>query len=199
MSDIIAIYGSPRRNGNTATLLKHAVSGAIHAGAVVEEFVLRDLKISPCMEIYHCKKNGECAIKDDFQKIINEIIKAQGLLIASPIFFYAVSAHTKAFMDRCQSAWVKKHWVNKGTKSSLNISKKGIFISVGATQGKKLFDGAILSMRYFMETLDITLIKSICYRGLDHEGDILKHQDYLNNAYEVGYNLAKIVLKEKLQ
>jgi len=199
MSDIVAIYGSPRRNGNTATLLKQAVSGAIHAGAVVEEFVLRDLKISPCMEIYQCKRNGECAIKDDFQKIINEIMKARGLLIASPIFFYAVSAHTKAFMDRCQSLWVKKHWVNKGNKSSSNIRKKGIFISVGATQGKKLFDGAILSMRYFMESLDIKLIKSVCYRGIGHEGDILKYQDYLNNAYAVGYDLAKTVFKEKLQ
>ena len=199
MTDIIAIYGSPRRNGNTATLLKKAVSGARDAGATVDEFILCDLKISPCLEIYGCKKKGECFIQDDFQKIIEAIMNAHGLIIASPIFFYAVSAHTKALMDRCQSLWVKKNWIDKIPYSSQNYLRRGIFISVGATQGKKLFDGAILSVRYFMETLDMKLEKSLCYRGIDHEGDILKHQDYLNDACGVGYDLAKTVLKEKLQ
>jgi len=147
MTDIVAIYGSPRRNGNTATLLKKAVSGAHDAGATVNEFVLRDLKISPCLEIYGCKQQGKCAIQDDFQKVIGQILKAQGLIIASPIFFYAVSAHTKALMERCQSLWVKQHWIDKIPRSSRDFRRKGIFISVGATQGKKLFDGAILWIR----------------------------------------------------
>jgi len=54
--DLLAIYGSPRRRGNTATLLNAAVEGARDAGAGVETVVLRDLKISPCLEIYGCKK-----------------------------------------------------------------------------------------------------------------------------------------------
>ena len=54
---IVAIYGSPRRKGNTATLLRQAVQGARDSNAQVEEIVLRDLKISPCLEIYGCKKN----------------------------------------------------------------------------------------------------------------------------------------------
>ena len=58
----------PRRSGNTAALLKQAVRGAREVGAAVEEFVLRDLKMSPCLEIYACKQAGECAIKDDFQR-----------------------------------------------------------------------------------------------------------------------------------
>ena len=60
---IIAIYGSPRRKGNTATLLQKAVEGARNAGAEVEEIVLRDLKMSPCLEIYGCKNAGECRLK----------------------------------------------------------------------------------------------------------------------------------------
>ncbi|MCK5783408.1 MAG: flavodoxin family protein, partial [Desulfobacterales bacterium] len=62
MSEIVAVYGSPRIKGNTATLLKRAVDGARAAGAEVDEIVLRDYKISPCLEIYGCKKEGECAI-----------------------------------------------------------------------------------------------------------------------------------------
>jgi len=197
MTDIVAIYGSPRRNGNTATLLKKAVSGAHDAGATVNEFVLRDLKISPCLEIYGCKQQGKCAIQDDFQKVIGQILKAQGLIIASPIFFYAVSAHTKALMERCQSLWVKQHWIDKIPRSSRDFRRKGIFISVGATQGKKLVDGAILSMRYFMDTLDMKLEKSLCYRGLEFEDDILNHSNYLDEAYAAGLHLAETLLKEK--
>ncbi|MFW6081316.1 MAG: flavodoxin family protein, partial [Desulfosalsimonas sp.] len=56
MSRIVALYGSPRRKGNTATLLSEAVAGARQNGAEVEEIVLRDLSISPCLEIYGCKQ-----------------------------------------------------------------------------------------------------------------------------------------------
>ena len=84
---IIAIYGSPRRKGNTATLMKKAVEGARDSGADVEEIVLRDLKISPCLEIYGCLKAGECAIKDDFQMVRDKILDARGLILASPVFF----------------------------------------------------------------------------------------------------------------
>jgi hypothetical protein len=113
MAKILAIYGSPRRQGNTAALLKRAVSGALDAGAEVNEISLRDLKMSPCLEIYGCKKEGKCVIKDDFHHVIDQILSAQGLILASPIFFYTVSAHTKILMDRCQSLWVKKYWIDK--------------------------------------------------------------------------------------
>ena len=59
MVKIIAIYGSPRRDGNSATLLKQAVMGARQEGAEVEEVFLRDYKISPCLEIYQCIKTGK--------------------------------------------------------------------------------------------------------------------------------------------
>lgn len=193
MPDITAIYGSPRRKGNTSTLLKHAVQGAADAGAQVEEIVLRDLKLSPCLEIYGCKKTGQCAIKDDFQKVLDQMTASDGLMLASPIFFYAVSAHTKILMDRCQSLWIKKYWIDK-TRFGVKASKrKGLFISAGATKGKKLFDGALLSVRYFFDALDAELWKSLLYRRIDFEGDILKHPEYLEDAYEAGKALVKVL------
>ena len=155
--EIISVYGSPRRKGNTAILMKEAVRGARDAGAAVEEFVLRDLKISPCLEIYACKEQGECAIKDDFQMLRDKILSAKGLIIASPVFFYSVSAHTKIMMDRFQSLWVRKYWIDKMPYDQRVFKRKGLFISVGATQGKMLFDGVVLSMKYFFDTLDMAL------------------------------------------
>jgi multimeric flavodoxin WrbA len=183
---IIAIYGSPRRKGNTATLLKKAIEGARDAGADVEEIVLRDLKISPCLEIYGCLQAGECAIKDDFQMVRDKILHAQGLILASPVFFYAVSAHTKMLMDRFQSLWVKKYWVDKPPREQQTNNRKGLFISVGATKGKKLFDGMLLSIRYFFDVLDMELWKALLYRQLDFQDDVLKHPEYLEEAYKAG-------------
>jgi multimeric flavodoxin WrbA len=193
MTEILAIYGSPRRKGNTALLLKKAVEGAREANADVEEIVLRDLKISPCLEIYGCKETGRCVIQDDFQPLYDRLLSCQGLLLASPIFFYTVSALTKSMMDRCQSLWVKRYWIEKTPFGKKDFARKGLFISVGATKGKRLFDGVQLTVRYFFDALDMELWRSLLYKGLDCEGDILKHPDYLQEAYNAGMDLAKAV------
>ena len=193
MSQIVAIYGSPRRRGNTATLLKHAVQGAVDAGAQVDEIILRDLKISPCLEIYACKKEGRCAIKDDFHQVVDQILLAKGLILASPIFFYTVSAHTKILMDRCQSLWVKKYLIDKVPFGQWEPKRQGLFISVGATKGKKLFNGVLLTVKYFFDVLDMELFRSLLYRGLEFEGDVLKYPEYLEEAYEAGKALAKAI------
>ncbi|MBW2078725.1 MAG: flavodoxin family protein [Deltaproteobacteria bacterium] len=193
MPTIIAIYGSPRRKGNTALLMKKAVEGALEAGAEVEEIVLRDLKMSPCLEIYGCKKDGRCVIQDDFQGVYDRLLACQGLMLASPIFFYTVSAHTKTLMDRFQSLWVKKYWIDKAPFGKRDFSKKGLFISVGATKGKRLFEGTLLTVRYFFEVLDMQLWRSLLYRSLDFEGDVLKHPVYLEEAKKAGKELVQSI------
>ena len=191
MPDILAIYGSPRREGNTSVLLKQAVQGARDAGADIEEITLRDLKMSPCLEIYGCLKTGRCAIQDDFQSLYDKMLSAKGLMLASPIFFYTVSAHTKILMDRCQSLWVKKYWIDKMQEGAPEPTRLGLFISVGATKGKRLFDGTLLTVRYFFDALDMKLWKSLLYRGLDFKDDVLKHPDYLKEAYEAGKDFVR--------
>ncbi|AFM27285.1 flavodoxin family protein [Desulfomonile tiedjei] len=197
--NILAIHGSPRRQGNTSTLLKRAVEGAMSMGANVEEITLRDLKMSPCLEIYGCKEQGRCVIRDDFQMVYDKLIKCDGLMLASPIFFYTVSAHTKIFMDRCQSLWVKKYWLASETAAAPNFEnnpKKALFISVGATRGKKLFEGTLLTVRYFLDTLDMQLWRSLLYRGLDGAGEVLGFPEYLDEAYNSGADLCR-ALKQK--
>lgn len=195
MHKITAVYGSPRYQGNTATLLKKAVQGARDAGAAVEEIILRDLKISPCLEIYGCKKTGRCAIQDDFHGVVDQLMASQGLMLASPVFFYTVSAHTKLLMDRCQSLWVEKYWIRKVPFGKWTPKRKGLFISVGATGGKKLFDGMLLSIKYFFDALDMELWKSLLYRRLDFEGDVLKYPQYLEEAYRTGKEFVNVLSK----
>jgi multimeric flavodoxin WrbA len=195
MPGIIALYGSPRRKGNTALLLRAAVEGAREQGGEVEEVVLRDLKMSPCLEIYGCRNAGRCAIQDDFQKVYDQILASRGVMLASPVFFYTVSAHTKILMDRCQSLWVKKHWLEEDSPEGGSPARKGLFISVGATKGKKLFDGTLLTVRYYFEAIDCELWRALTYRGLDFEGDVLEHPEYLEEARQAGRDLARTLLE----
>jgi multimeric flavodoxin WrbA len=194
MTDIVAIYGSPRRKGNTASLLKESVAGARDAGARVEEIVLRDLKMSPCLEIYGCKKARRCVIEDDFQWVSEHLLSARGMMLASPVFFYTVSAHTKILMDRCQSLWVKKYWLDQNPPGHKVHRRKGMYIGVGATGGRKLFDGILLTVRYFFDVLDMTLDQKLLYRGLDFEGDVQKQPEYLAEARSAGKAFAESVL-----
>jgi multimeric flavodoxin WrbA len=193
MPKIVAIYGSPRRKGNSATLLKKAVQGAGEAGADIQEFVLRDLKISPCLELYGCQKTGRCIIDDDFHQVADAIMDAKGLILASPIFFYSVSAHTKILLDRFQSLWVKKYWLEKSSSTTAAPARHGLYISVGATKGKKLFSGSLLTIKYFFDVIDMSLWKSLLYRSLDFEGDVLKHPEYLEEAYRAGKEFVDVL------
>ncbi len=199
MVKIIAIYGSPRRDGNSAALLKQAVAGARQEGADVEEVFLRDYKISPCMEIYACIKTGDCAIRDDFQAILAKLESSRGIMLASPIFFYSVSAHTKTFMDRCQSLWVRKYWIEKHAFGEAPPKRKGLFISVGATSGKKLFDGAILTVKYFFDVLSTKLWKTVLCRGVDRKGEIESRDDSLQESFEAGRELARVLQEENME
>ena len=195
MDTIIAVYGSPRRRGNTAALLRRAVEGAREAGAKVEEIFLRDLKMSPCLELYGCKKTGRCVIQDDFQDVMDRLLESRGLMLASPIFFYSVSAHTKILMDRCQALWVKKYLIDKISFGKGPVTRKGLFLAAGATKGKKLFEGTLLSVKYFFDVLDMELWRTVLVRGVDCEGDILRYPECLDEAYRAGRDLA-VALRE---
>jgi multimeric flavodoxin WrbA len=197
MDSIVAVYASPRRSGNTATLLGQAVKGARDAGACVEEIVLRDAKISPCLEIYGCRQTGSCVIRDDFHAICDKLLNADAIMIASPVFFYSVSAHLKIFMDRCQSLWVKKYWIDKTPSGKRAPGRKTLLICAGATKGAKLFDGILLSIKYFLDVLDAALWRSLLFRGLDFEKDVLGQPQFLEQAYQAGHDLALVLSDPK--
>jgi len=184
---VLAVLGSPRRGGNTEILLDETIRGAYEHGGACEKVVLRDLKIRPCLEIYQCAKAGICAIQDDMQALFGKITEAERLIIASPIFFYSVSALTKAMIDRCQSLWVKKYLLK--LPISALPDRRGAFISVAATRGKKLFDGVRLTMRYFFDAIDVVYSDELLVRGADEKGAIRGRPEALAEAYALGARL----------
>ena len=189
---VLGILGSPRREGNTEILLDEALRGASDHGGLCEKIILRDLKITPCLEIYKCAEDGVCAIQDEMQGLFPKIIQAERLLLASPIFFYSVPALAKAMIDRCQSLWAKKY-ILKLPVSPI-ADRKGVFISVAATRGKKLFDGVRLTVQYFFDAIDVAYSDELFVRGADEKGEVRDQPEALKAAYELG---RRLVLEQK--
>lgn len=187
---VLGIHGSPRRRGNTELLLQELLRGCKAEGAEVEEVFLLELKISPCLEIYACKKDGECPIKDDMKSLYQKFVETDILAVASPIFFYAVSAHLKAAIDRCQALWARKY-ILKQPISPGKPHRKGVFLAVGGSRGSKIFDGPLLTMKYFFDALDMTFYRSLLFKEIDAKGEILSHPTAMAEAYALGKELVR--------
>jgi multimeric flavodoxin WrbA len=187
---VLGIYGSPRRGGNTELLLQELLRGCKDAGAETEEVFLRDLKISPCLEIYACKKDGQCPIPDDMQSLYPKLVEVDALALASPIFFYAVRAHAKAFIDRCQALWARKYLL-KQPISPGKPCRRGVFLSVGGSKGSKVFDGPLMTAKYFFDALDMTFYRSLLFQRIDAKGDIIRHPTAMAEAYALGGELVQ--------
>lgn len=191
---VLGISGSPRKDGNTDHLLGEALRGAEREGASVDRLRLADFTITPCLECHGCDETGQCVVQDDMQKIYPRLLEADIIILASPIFFYGITAWAKALVDRSQALWARKYLIKDPAYLQGGKKRKGFFISVGATKGQKLFDGAILTVKYFFDAIHAEYVGELLFRGLDAKGDVLKHPEALEQAFEAG---RKLVLDQK--
>jgi multimeric flavodoxin WrbA len=179
--------GSPRMEGNTDLLLGEALKGAQSRQAEVEKLIVDKMKIAPCREYYGCLKDGNCVMRDDMDIIIPRLLEADGIIVASPMFFYGVTAQLKALIDRCQALWVRRNIL----KTLPDASKKGAFIGVGATKGKQLFDGSILTVKYFFQSFGAEYTDELLVREVDKKGEVREHPDLLKAAFALGERLVQ--------
>ncbi len=185
---VLGIMGSPRIKGNTDLLLDEALKGAESEQAEVKKLIVDKLNIAPCREYYACLRDGNCAIRDDMNDIYTELMQADGIIIASPMFFYGLSAQVKALIDRCQALWARKYVLKQ---KPANPARQGAFIAVGATRGEKLFEGSILTIKYFFKAMDVEYVDELLVRGVDKRGEIKEHPTALAQAFELGRKLAR--------
>ncbi|OGO32555.1 MAG: hypothetical protein A2Z29_04110 [Chloroflexi bacterium RBG_16_56_11] len=183
---VLGIMGSPRLKGNTDLLLDEALKGAASRGAEVEKVIVDRLGIAPCKEYYACLKDGNCIIRDDMDDLYRKILEADAIIVATPIFFYTVSAQLLLVISRCQALWARRY-VLKNLKTPL---KRGAFIAVGATRGAKLFDGPRLTAKYFFQAINTEYTAELLIRGVDKKGEIKQNPTALADAYELGKKLA---------
>lgn len=183
---VLAISTSPRRGGNSETLLDRAVSAARSAGAEVEKVILRDFRVSPCLEKRACEKTGECVIRDDYAFFYERFLSVDRIIMACPVYFMGVPAQAKALVDRCQCIWMRKYRLKKRIEAVGGVGRKGYLVAAGAFRSSGTFDCLRKVMKYFYLTLDMEFAGDVCIDGVDAKGDIAKHPQTLEAAFQLG-------------
>lgn len=125
--NIVVLKGSPRVNGNSAILADQVAAGATESGAEVESFVLHNMHIEPCDHCDNCQEaDGVCIIKDDMQILYPKLRQADAIVIASPIYWFTISAQMKLCIDR----W---YALETSQGNQLRGKKFGIVLAYGDT------------------------------------------------------------------
>ncbi|MCX5715856.1 MAG: flavodoxin family protein [Candidatus Omnitrophica bacterium] len=185
MIKVLAILGSPRRGANSETLLDKAASGI--KNAEIKKIAASELNIAPCDGCFSCRKTGECAIKDDMQQVYKELLGADCLLIASPVYFKGPSCQIKCLIDRCNALWARKYVLGK---SNAVKPKIGVAILTCASSGvKDMFTGSISIFKAFIRTLDAEYRGEFLAEGLEIKDAALKDEALLKRAAEFGKKL----------
>ena len=105
---VLIISGSPRKGGNSDLLCDEFMRGAVDAGNNVTKIRAAEKKIGFCSACYYCRKSGGvCAKKDDMTDILQKIIDADVIVLASPVYFYSIDAQMKALIDRTLARWTE--------------------------------------------------------------------------------------------
>ncbi|MBB5347410.1 flavodoxin family protein [Desulfoprunum benzoelyticum] len=185
---LLIVLGSPRKNGNSEILAQHVAKGMEDGGGTVEYIRLGGLTISPCQGCGGCEKTGECVIKDDMGAIYERADAADRILVASPVYFYALTAQTKAFIDRFQARWSRRYLLDN--RFRMEEGRKGYLLSVAATKGAKVFDCSLLTMRYFYEAMDMAFADSFLLKGVDQRGAVRNFPEELVRAEAFGRDIA---------
>ena len=172
--NILILSGSPRKGGNTESLVEAFAKGAAEHHHV-EIVSVRDYKVSPCLGCNACfKTNGICAQKDDMAVIYEKMSQADMLVIASPVYFYSISAQLKTVIDRFHNP----------IRDSFHIKKMALLL-VGAASLPELFDAILMEYNLCLKFFKLEDAGKILVRGVKDKGDI-KHTDAQNEAYLFG-------------
>ena len=187
---IVVFQGSPRREGNTDILLSETLR-AVSNGNEIILFTLNDMNIRPCQNCGGCDETGGCVLTDDMDNVYSAIREADRIIVASPIFFFGLSAQTKIMVDRCQAFWCEKYLLKK-TVPSGPYGRKGLLLLVGGMKKDTGIQCAGATATAFFRTISVQEHETLSYLSTDRKGAILDNPKALKDAYEAGVILVKL-------
>jgi multimeric flavodoxin WrbA len=189
--NVLGIYGSPRKGGNSDCLLDRALDGAASSGADIGRIYVRDISFSGCVECGGCDDTGACVVQDDMQLYYDLLLGSRIIFLASPVFFYGLSAQVKAFIDRCQALWNRRRLSTTAEERKRHNGGTGYLMMAGAAAGLYLFTGGEFTAKYFFDALDKSYGGGMFIRA-EHRGDIEKYPDDLRRAYCFGADAVRL-------
>lgn len=177
MSKILVLSGSPRKNGNT-DLLVEAFKNGVKKNNEIDIISVRDYNINPCIGCNRCFENDGniCIQRDDMPLIYDRMKEADIVVIASPVYFYGISAQLKALVDRFHTPM----------RNSFNTKKLGLIL-VGAATIPELFDSILIQYKLIIKFFGLEDIGTVLVSGSKDKGDITEND--LKKAYKLGESL----------
>lgn len=182
---VLAIAGSPRRGGNSDTLLAACVDGARAAGADVDLLVVSEAGIAPCTGCNACSKDGRCIIDDGMQAVYPRLEAADAIVVATPVFFATVPAVLKALYDRCQPYWARRYVL----REPVLRRRPAALLVVGGGGDPFGNTCAITTTRSVFAVLGLDKVGELAIEA-DKRGDAAAQRDALRAARAVGEALA---------
>lgn len=178
MSKIVILIGSMRKGGNTQLLAQAFAEGAGKRNDV-EIISVADYKVNPCIGCNSCftKENNRCFQEDDMEQIYDKLKTADIVVIASPVYFYGISAQLKAIIDRLHTPM----------RNEFQIKKLGLLL-VGAAMLPNLFDAIKVQYQLVLDFFHLEDIGMVLVRGVKEKGDIVGNAA-LKEAYDLGMSV----------
>lgn len=174
MKRILIISSSPRRNGNSQLLCEQFQAGAQAAGHMVDLVRIMDKNIGFCRACDGCMRNGGiCVLRDDMAEILQLFQQADVLVLATPIYFYGISAQMKTFIDRTYPVWQ-------------HLGSKDVYYIVSAGLGKEIIQRSLGDLDGFVEHLEQYEIKGRIYADSVMDAGLVKTQPVMQEAYQMG-------------
>ena len=183
---VIVLLGSPRKKGNSTTLAERIIKGAEAAGATVERVYLHSQNIAPCNACYGCQKKDSkgCVIDDDMQPIYKKLVESYAWVIASPVYWFTMSAQTKLFLDRCFAlpAYKKDAFAGKRIAVAMSYGDADPFAS-----------GCVNALRTFQDACRYTGAKLVgmVYGSAEKPGEIKSNLSLMQAAEALGKKLVR--------
>ena len=177
MKKVLILSGSPRKNGNSDLLCDEFMKGAAEAGHQVEKIRVADKNIGYCRACYACKGTGICAIKDDMAEVLQKMIDADVLVLASPVYFYSIDAQLKAFIDRSVARWLEVK------------DKEFYYIMTAADEEKASMETTLACFRGYADCVEGAKEMGVVYGTGVYEKGKVKDTKAMQEAYEMGLRL----------
>ncbi len=179
---VVAIGGSPRINGNTNYLLDEVLKEISSYGIETEKFIVNEYKINPCQGHENCETFSECKQKDDASWILEKFRHADGVVLASPVYYYGVSAQIKAFIDRNYFLY---------THDREATAKCAGLIAIGGGEG---IDDTIDGLKKMFKHSDAKIFTLAGYAS--KPGSVKKQTKLVQQAHDMGRQIAEFLTSD---
>jgi len=168
---------SPRAGGNSDLAADMLVRGLENAGASPRVARLHEHQLQVCLGCQACsvRPGHACPLmaRDDTEELYGRIIRASMLFFAAPIYFYHLPGPFKGFIDRAQR-YYQARAAGDAVLSALAPRRAHICLLAGRKKGERLFEGSLLTMRYFLWPFNAVVAEPLCLTGYDDAGDMAR-------------------------